>query len=213
MKIWTTKDLLDKLLEFRAMTPNSDEWNEKSLKHNEPRLIRFRRINSLFKAFELKHKKKEKTNFLNLLSESSKEKELSKDEIIGFFEGKFITTRESVKYPNSQKLIEKVKAFDSDSFKPRDIYQFYRHLMKYRIKIESVLSYNSGVLEASSLGFRSAISLTNELNKELDIKTEKIDDILFEIINPKKLTFDEDVLIKEYGFPKDDLDSIDIENW
>lgn len=213
MKIWTTKDLLYKLLEFRAMTPNSDEWNETSLKHNEPRLIRFRRINSLFKAFELIHKKKKKTNFWSLLSENSKENELSKDEIIGFFEGNFITTRESVEYPNSQKLIEKEKAFDSDSFKNRDIYQFYRHLMKYRIKVESVLNYNSGVIEASSLGFRSAISLTNELNNELNIKIEKIDDILFEIINPKKLNFDENVLIKEYGFPKDDLNSIDIENW
>jgi hypothetical protein len=213
MKIWTTKDLLNKLLEFRAMTPNSDEWNETSLKHNEPRLIRFRRINSLFKAFELKDKKNEKTNFWSLLSENSKENELSKDEIIGFFEGNFITTRESIKYPNSQKLIEKEKAFDSDSFKNRDIYQFYHHLMKYRIKVESVLNYNSGVMEASSLGFRSAISLTNELNDELNIKIEKIDEILFEIINPNKLKFDENLLIKEYGFPKDDLDSIDIENW
>jgi hypothetical protein len=213
MKIWTTKDLLNKLLEFRAMTPNSDEWNETSLKHNEPRLIRFRRINSLFKAFELKDKKNEKTNFWSLLSENSKENELSKDEIIGFFEGNFITTRESIKYPNSRKLIEKEKAFDSDSFKNRDIYQFYHHLMKYRIKVESVLNYNSGVMEASSLGFRSAISLTNELNDELNIKIEKIDEILFEIINPNKLKFDENLLIKEYGFPKDDLDSIDIENW
>jgi hypothetical protein len=85
--------------------------------------------------------------------------------------------------------------------------------MKYRIKVESVLNYNSGVIEASSLGFRSAISLTNELNDELNIKIEKIDEILFEIINPNKLKFDENLLIKEYGFPKDDLDSIDIENW
>jgi hypothetical protein len=213
MKIWTTKDLLDKLLEFRAMTPNSDEWNETSLKHNEPRLIRFRRIHSLFKAFELKHKKKEKTNFWSLLSENSKENKLSKDEIIGFFEGSFITIREFVKYPNSQKLIEKEKAFDSDSFKNRDIYQFYGHLMKYRIKVESVLNYNSGVMEASSLGFRSAISLTNELNNELNNEIEKIDEILFEIINPKNLTFGEDILIKEYGFPKDDLDSIDMDNY
>ncbi len=213
MKIWTTKDLLEKVLEFRAMTPNSDEWNEKSLKYNEPRLIRFKRINSLFKAFELKHPKGGKTKFWNLLSDNSKNKELSRDEITDFLEGNFINTRESVVYPNSQKLIEKEKAFESDTFKNRDIYQFYRHLMKYRIKIESVLDYNSGVLEASSLGFRSAISLTNELNKELITKVEKIDQILFEIINPKKMEFSEEILVKEYGFPQDDLDSIDIENW
>ncbi len=44
-------------------------------------------------------------------------------------------------------------------------------------------------------------------------KVEKIDEILFEIINPKGLSFEEDILIKHYDFPKEDLDDIDFENY
>ncbi|MHC9088178.1 hypothetical protein ACXIHB_05640 [Tenacibaculum sp. IMCC1] len=85
--------------------------------------------------------------------------------------------------------------------------------MKYRIEIDNVLRHNSVVLEASSLGFRSAITLTAELNNDLCKKAEKIDELLFEIINPNDLSFDEETLIKEYGFPKEDLNAIDVDNY
>lgn len=52
-----------------------------------------------------------------------------------------------------------------------------------------------------------------ELNNDLYKKVEKIDELFFEIINPEKLSFEEDILINEYGFPKDDLDAIDMDNY
>ena len=90
MKIWTVKDLLNNTLEFRAMTPNSNEWNERSLKHNKPRLIRFKRINSLLKAFELTRTEKQKNNFWSNLKRNNKERELTKNEIIPFFKRRFL---------------------------------------------------------------------------------------------------------------------------
>jgi len=216
MKTWTTKDLLYKTFEFKGMVPNSNEWNESSLKWNQPRLIRLRRLNSLFKAFELTRTEKQKSNLWTVLSgkKKVKESELTKNEIEPFLRGDFIHKRESIEYPKIQELIEKEKSFESDSFNGiRDIYSFYQHLMKYRIEIDKVLGHNSGVMEASSLGFRSAISMTSELNNDLYKKVEKIDELLFEIINPNGLTFDEENLIKEYGFPKEDLDAIDMDNY
>lgn len=216
MKTWTTKDLLYKTFEFKGMVPNSSEWDESSLKWNQPRLIRFRRLNALLKAFELTRTEKQKNNLWTILSgkKKVKESELTKNEIEPFFRGDFIHKRETTEYPRIQELIEKEKSFESDSFNnSRDIYSFYHHLMKYRMEIEKVLAHNNGVLEASSLGFRSAISITAELNNDLYKKVEKIDEMLFEIINPKNLTFGEDTLINEYGFPKEDLDSIDMDNY
>ena len=102
------------------------------------------------------------------------------------------------------KNLLKVISLNQEIFIP-----FYHHLMNYRIEIYRILNFNSGVLEASSLGFRKAISLTSELNKDLFDKIEIIDKLLFEIINPEKLEFDENTLIKEYNFPKDDLDEIE----
>ena len=198
------------------MVPNSNKWDESSLKWNQTRLIRFRRLNALLKAFELTRTEKQKNSLWTILSGNKKvkESELTKNEIEPFLRGDFIHKRESTEYPRIQELIEKEKSFESDSFnKSRDIYSFYHHLMKYRIKIDEVLGHNSGVLEASSLGFRSAISITSEFNNDLYRKIEEIDKILFTIINPKNLTFEEDILIKKYEFPKEDLDAIDMDNY
>ena len=200
MKNWTTKDLLHKTFEFRGMVPNSNEWNENSLKYNEPRLIRFRRLNSLLKAFGL-------TKVVD-------QNELTTNEITPFLRGEFILKRDSAVYPRVQELIEMQKSFESDSFRgQRDIYLFYNHLMRYRIEIDNVLRHNSGVMEASSLGFRTAIFLTSELNNVMLKKVEEIDQLLYEIINPAALSFNEEALIKLYGFPKEDLDAIDMDNY
>lgn len=53
-KTYSAIDLLDKVLEFIEMTPNSNEWNLQSLKSNLPRQIRFRQIEALLNAFLLK---------------------------------------------------------------------------------------------------------------------------------------------------------------
>lgn len=216
MKTWTTKDLLDKTFEFKGMVPNSDKWNVNSLKYNQPRLIRFKRLNALFRAFKLTRTEKQKNSFWTILNGNKKVKEgnLTKNEITPFLRGDFIYKRESIKYPRIQELIEKEKLFESDTFnEKRDIIMFYNHLMKYRIAVYNVLNHNSQVLEASSLGFRSAISLTNKWNNELNKKVKVIDELLIEIINPNKISFQEDILIKEYDFPKEDLDSIDMDNY
>lgn len=215
MKTWKTKDLLNIVFEFKNMVPNSDYWNQKSLKHNKPYLIRFKRIQALFKAFELTNTEKEKSSFWNGLKRNQilRERELIQEEIFSFLAGDFILKRETVVYPNIQKIIEKEKIFDSDAFKPWDIYSFYHHLMRYRIEIDNVLTHNSNVLEANNLGFRSAMSLTFQLNKDLCKKVEQIDEILSEIINPNNLTFEEDLLIDIYGFPKENLGAIDIGNY
>jgi hypothetical protein len=215
MKTWTTKDLLYKTFEFISMVPNSNEWNENSLKYNQPRLIRFKRLNALLKVFGLTRSEEQKNNLWTMMSgkKKIKESELTKNEITPFLRGDFIYKRETARYPKTQALIEKEKSFKSDIFKPRDVYSFYHHLMKYRIRIDSVLRHNSGVLEASSLGFRSAISLTAQLNNDLYKKAEKIDELLFEIISPENLIFEEENLIQEFGFPQEDLNAIDMENF
>jgi len=48
---FSAQDLLDLYLEMCGMIPNQDDWTEKSLKKNKPRLIRFQRLRALFQAF------------------------------------------------------------------------------------------------------------------------------------------------------------------
>src|SRR5215203_7078545 len=44
-------DLLEKIFEFTAMTPDANQWNVTSLKANAPRQVRLRQIQSLINAF------------------------------------------------------------------------------------------------------------------------------------------------------------------
>ncbi len=214
MKNWTTKDLLNAAFDFRGMVPDSSAWNEQSLIHNKPRLIRFRRLNSLFKAFELFEVEKQEKSIWSIFKEKKNNNDLKKVNISSIFNGNFIFHRGEFEYTEIKEIIEKEKVFESDNFSGlKDIYFFYSNLIKYRYKIENVLIHNSGVLEASSLGFRSAISLTDDFNNNIRNKIDEIDELLFQIINPKGLSFNKEILINEYNFPTDDLDAIDLDNF
>ena len=108
MKIWTAKDLLYATLEFKAMVPNSNHWNENSLNYNKPRLIRLRRLNVLLNAFELTRSSKQKASIWSLVEGKAKikESELIKNEITPFLNGDFIIKRQSTDYPKLKKFIE-----------------------------------------------------------------------------------------------------------
>ena len=48
------RDLLELYLDFNSLTPNRNDWTEKRLHRNEPRLIRYQRLVALFRAFDIK---------------------------------------------------------------------------------------------------------------------------------------------------------------
>src|SRR5215217_7544444 len=50
-KIYKGLDLLEKIFEFTAMTPDANQWSVSSLKANPPRQIRLRQIQALINAF------------------------------------------------------------------------------------------------------------------------------------------------------------------
>ncbi|MHC9088177.1 hypothetical protein ACXIHB_05635 [Tenacibaculum sp. IMCC1] len=116
MKTWTVKDLLYKTFEFREMVPNSNEWNESSLKYNEPRLIRFRRLNALLKAFGLTRTKKQKNSLWTMLSgkKIAKEDELTKNNT--FFAWRFHSQKRINKISESSRIDRKRKIIRVGSF-------------------------------------------------------------------------------------------------
>ena len=216
MKNWTTKDLLYTILEFISMVPNSNEWKEKSLEYNEPRLIRFKRIKSLLTAFELPHMDGQKYSMGSFRPLNKKVIEANKDYniIISFLKGDFIQYTEMIEYPNVNKMIEKENEYTPTRvLELNDIVAFYRHLMKYRIEIDNTLRFNNKFMEVGGLGFRTAFFLTSETNNRIFMEVDKIDRLLFEIINPLNIDIHQNLLVEEFDFPVDDLERIDLENW
>lgn len=66
MKEWTTQDFFKTLLDFIALVPDSQEWNEEALNFNQPRLVRLRQVKALLRAFDITSDKAPSKYLLNL---------------------------------------------------------------------------------------------------------------------------------------------------
>jgi len=206
---FTAIDLIEKIFEFEAMTPNQDEWVEQMLINNKPRLVRLQQLKSLLFAFGIIQFDSQKVNFIS--KPNHQIQDLTKVGILSILNGDFIKTRELTSYEKPILYIEQ----NSFTKEPVDIYElksFYCNLMRYRIYIYNVFKWNSSVLEATSVGFHAAHILAKEINNKIGKDIKGVDDFIIQIISPQKKEFSEQELIDNYNFPKDDLLDIDIEN-
>lgn len=202
-------DLLEKILEFIAMTPNEGEWNYKSLNNNKPRQIRLQQINSLLKAFSLTNEKnffEKTTNYFN--------PDL-KSEIKSILNGDFIKNneiedfREVVTFAN-QFLQDNNHSYDRP-VRLHELSFIYPKMIDYKIKIREIIGFNSGWLEASSTFSIFHILLTDSISANLNNKYENLDHVLELFINPRGQTFTKKELIEKFGYPTEDLHQIDMD--
>ncbi|MFZ4798678.1 MAG: hypothetical protein ACOYMA_14360 [Bacteroidia bacterium] len=203
--------LLDKILEFIALTPNEKEWNYKSLSNNKPRQIRLQQINSLLKAFSLLENKNifEKTsNYFNLDLRL---------EIKSIINGDFIKNRDLEEF---NELTDFAKHYlqknNHNSVRPIRFHELsfiYPKMIGYKIKLREIIGFNSGWLEASSTFSIFHIILTNSISSNLNNKYNDLDYVLELFINPRKLNFTEKELIEKFNFPTEDLHQIDMDNY
>ena len=154
-------DLLDRIFEFIAMTPNSANWNLNALKSNPPRYIRLQRIESLIKAFF----EPEQTS--SLLEKATALFTVKKGVTIqNILSGDFIKERTNSEYTELINYIknivkEKEGVIDQDrEVHVMELIMPYQHLMRYKRQLTELLSFNSGWLESGSVTSRFSIYLT-----------------------------------------------------
>ena len=90
--------------------------------------------------------------------------------------------------------------------------EFFAILFSYRGQIDQVLSFSSGVMEASGLclqAHREAATLNRLIEDSISI----IDDILAALISPETVEFSVEQLARDHGYPDVDLGDIDEESW
>ena len=207
---YNAADLLNKVLDFTEMTPNSKDWNINSLSGNPPRLIRFLQIESLFQAFFRDYKKHD----LSAQSKSNAFAEGNKS-IQFILSGEFIKRRTIKDYKILIRYIEDQSKVFADinnkyvEMRFDDIIFLYSTLLDYKKKLREILKYNSRYIEAGSPAARFAIYIANSISNELVPKVAEIDIILDMLLNPKDDIFTQGELITNYGFPPDDLDEVD----
>ncbi len=198
--VFTSKELLYKILEFQGMTSDNGRWNEKSLRKDSYRFYMFKEIASLMKAFKIG------------------------DDINDFFSFDFIRRRDSVDY---KPIIEQIKSFEeyekkefgqsilkNQALHEYSVFEFefaFSILLDFRIFLEKVLNYR--IMEAgSNTVFYSAHIMGNlikSINKEA---VNEIDRMLVLIIDPKMNKFKKHELIERFDFPDVDLKELEWKN-
>jgi hypothetical protein len=205
-------DLFDKVLEFIAMTPDKSQWSMTALKSNPPRQIRLKQIESLSNAFFAIDSK---TNLIDNVKSFLSDKPTSS--IQSFLSGDFIRQRETSDYAQTIIFIKEfVKTSNSHLDETKEIHLgelvfIFHELVDYKTQLRSILTFNSGVLEASSIASQFSIHLTNSISKILVDKFDNLDKSLELIINPQGLTFTEEELISRFNYPTENLDDIDLD--
>lgn len=201
-------DLIEKIIEFTAMTPDSATWTYNSLKENEPRLIRLKQIDSLISAFIPEIKNTNLTEKLTGLLSSKKTK------LMKVVNGEFIENRSLDAYIAFTNLIkQEAESSTLNKIDITDIKNTFILLMSYKKNLRQLINFNNDWLEVSRITSLFSIKLTNKISSNLLGQYDELDKVLELIINPKNLSFSETELISNYNFPKDDLDEIDLDNW
>lgn len=199
---YTVKDFLDKYYEFKSMVPNYKDWNQKSLKYNEPRFYRLKELESLIRAFDI-----------------------GTDLLQDFQNRKFLERRTLSDFEPIIKDIEKYalndeyekERYESEMERAQSVRWFemlIQKFMRFSEEMRSILKFNSGVLEAGSLIFRYSINKTQKLLDDIDLnELKEIDELLCRVLDPKDRVFTKNELIKNFNFPDVDLEAIDMENY
>lgn len=186
----TARNLLRGFLELRRLAPDVADWSEDRFSENPPRLFRLRQLVALFRAFELAWNPSL------------------------FVEGKFIQ-------PASPRYAALLDMMDSTMPEARkhglgaqhhQLPDCFEILLRYRERVEGILSFSSGVLEASGL-YLYAHWKVGELNRIIQENVAIIEDLLVAFISPEAKEFSVDQLTRDYGYPDVDLFEIDADWW
>lgn len=200
LKEITGLTLIDKIIEFVSMTSDPSSWTFEKQNTNPPRLIRLKQLNVLLKLF---------------LSESFNSKDL-RSNIQSVISGDFILYRDIKLYDKLFLTMDEFISRANDHPGKRkewtsyDLKFNYKQLIKYKINLNKLLEFNSGIMEISYPYFYSVI-LTNEISHE--VKFKNLDKFLASVIDPADKNFSKDQLIKDNNYPDVDVYDVDLDNW
>lgn len=199
----TAKELLYKMLEFYVGTPNKAHWHPRALQDNEPQFFRYLQILSLSKAFGLTQE-----GVLSLVREKYTGVE-------ALFKGSFLLLRSLDEYDDILAHIQKyMRNFvRQDWTEPRwslqEIQLFYQQLIKYRIHIHQVVTYNKGISEPDISWYQYPLKLIKDLNSRLEDQYAELDFILTKLLDPEEQEFSNKELVMHHNYPHVDVEHVE----
>ena len=175
--------LLQVYLDLKALTPDLRQWTEDQLQANPPRYIRFKRFMALLSAFDIPQDPER------------------------FKQGRFFEARSSSDTSHEKMWNMPTAPPRRPDHRPWELQEWFERLLRYREKLEVVLRFNHGVMEASGL-ILYAMRKTDDLNVIIRQHLPQIDDVLVLMINPEGKTIRLSDLKANFDYPDADLHEI-----
>jgi hypothetical protein len=180
------RDLVDAYLDLWGLSREIDTWTEEAQASNPPRLIRLRRLMAMFNAFDLAWDPE------------------------GFPRGEFLNESKA----DYSGFIAKIRAEMPDLLSREgkqgsfDLSRCFQALFGYRYRLQQVLGFSDGVLEVSGASLYALLKI-REANTVVKGVVGPIEDMLADLIDPTGRRYSVEALVRDYGYPEDDLDAID----
>lgn len=135
-----------------------------------------------------------------------------------FFEGGFLSSRSGADSVAALRLVREL--FPELRFQPGErqtdltgVQWFWRALFASRLELEAVAEANSGVLEAGSALFRTAVEIRGVFAARAKTDCDRLDLVLARLIDPEGRAFTWGRLVRAFGFPDEDLQALSAEDY
>lgn len=198
MEYYKASDIIPIFIKFSRMTKKED-WNEKALKDNEPRLYRFQQIQALLKAFNVK-------GGVGSLMEGDfyKEKSWVKQMLYikDLHENKFILSEYN--------RLAQINEFQSIEQELSYIWLIWHYFLRLAFQFNSLMDIN----DVKQGGFIGEMCMdvkrhfTSGSNKE---QIDKVFRLLGILLDPFEREISKELLVKKYKFPDVNIDEVDAE--
>ena len=183
--------------ELKSLTNNKpfapEKWEE-----NPPRLLRYQMLTSICSCLGVE---------LQLIENESIPIELNKDSICSFLEELILKTKQKQKANDFQFILDSIK--EDNKLSVNECY-IYSQLCKMRYNLHQITIQFGGVIAASGL-YVLPILLNNEIVRKTKADLEVIDKLLMLFINPQGKDLSKEKLIRDFNFPVEDLNSVDLD--
>ena len=188
------KQLLDTFLDLYTYDTKIQEWSFEKYENNPSRYYRLQMITSLMKALDINCS------------------------YYDFTEGRFISKVQFSKWKEfKESILDQLdaKAYArsvKENSHPFDIQSIFRTFMRYRLHAQKLIGVFDGIF-AANFEFRAFVKLIEIPNIHLKEELKNIEHVLLFCINPTGITYTQEELIKQFGFPQVDLRQIDIDSF
>ena len=191
MKINPAKVLLEDYLELKSLVPNIENWKEDLLLSNPPRYYRLLRIKACMLS-------------LNIEAEDFRQ----------FASGRWFRNARPELIENIEQVLKEPFCLDYEKYLEEDKVFSGRYMFSMLLQLREALykfpSIRSGILAASG-HFLTPIFMIEHLQKKTLSEQLALDEAIQLMLNPNEIRFNENQLIKSFGFPDVNIQNIDLE--